>query len=137
MEIIEFINKNSKLPKEFLSDFKREEIEGVSFINNFMSKDYNCQDFQLKYSSYSNESGLKLTSIRILSNKYNILGITIGDNMEKCKKLLDLDFIEKEGEKSSLCYEKENYNIVVYIKDNIIKEITLEAEVTLEPNKLY
>ena len=134
--LVDIINENSKLPRDFLANFKDEKIDEISYIRNFMSKDYIGQEFQLKYSGYPTDaSNPKLTYIRIVSNKYNVLGITVGDNIEKCKKIIDYGFIKIK--ENSYIYEKEDYNISVGVQDGLIKEIVLEAKTKYVSGKLY
>ena len=61
MDYISKINENSNIPIPFLTDFTGEKISGINYINNYMSKDYICDDYTLVFEGYpDDESKLDL-----------------------------------------------------------------------------
>ena len=84
--IVDIINNNSNLPIKYMSKFDTEDTNLKKFnkLDNFMSKDYSDEDILFSYYGYPNdESEYCLASIGLLTNKYNILGVTVGDNMKQ------------------------------------------------------
>lgn len=84
--IIETINNNSNLPLQYLSkyDETNSNLQNYEKINNFMSINFQNDDIAFSYYGYPNDESEKyLGSISLLTNKYNILGITIGDDIEQ------------------------------------------------------
>ena len=84
--IIETINNNSNLPLQYLSkyDETNSNLQNYEKINNFMSINFQNDDIAFSYYGYPNDESEKyLGSISLLTNKYNILCITIGDDIEQ------------------------------------------------------
>ena len=84
-DMIEKINKNSKLPIEYMTKYSKDDSRLSSYkkIDNYMSKDFEDDDISFHYYGYPNdESDYYLGYMKLKTNKYNILGVTIGDNMK-------------------------------------------------------
>lgn len=84
--IVETINNNSNLPLTYLSryDETNANLQNYEKINNYMSIDFQNDDIEFSYYGYPNDESEKyLGSISLLTNKYNILGVTIGDDIEQ------------------------------------------------------
>ena len=86
-----------------------------------MSNDFENKDISFRYYGYPNdESEYYLGEIVLLTNKYNILGVTIGDNMKK-----SISKIEKHGFKLE---ERNNY----FVATLNYKDFTIEIEADTE-----
>lgn len=136
MDYISKINKNSNIPKSFLTDFTGEEIHGIKYINNYMSKDYT-----LVFAGYSDdESNLKLVTIKLRSNKYNILGIKTGDNVYDVEKIIKkYGFIEEEIDKLICRYKNDEKNVKIEFRvhEGIIYEVTFKINTNYLGNRIY
>ena len=120
-KIVDIINNNSNLPVKYMSKFDIEDtnLQKYNKLDNYMSKDYTDEDISLSYYGYPNdESEYCLGSIGLLTNKYNILGITVGDNMKQA-----ITKLEKYGFKLK---ESDDY-LEVTLKNNDFT-ITMEAD---------
>ena len=126
-EIINTINNNSKLPVNYMEQYKNEDVKLQRYnkLDNFMSKDFKDNDISFSYYGYPNdESDLYLGKIELLTNKYNILGVTIGDNYKKAiEKIESYGFNRTDIPEEDDIYEaKLNYkdiNIVIKTKYEI------------------
>lgn len=120
-KIADIINKNSNLPIKYMSKFdtKDSNLQKFNKLDNYMSKDFTDEDILLSYYGYPNdESEYCLGSIGLLTNKYNILGVTVGDNMKQA-----ITKLEKYGFKLK---ESDDY-LEVTLKNNDFT-ITMEAD---------
>ena len=113
-KIAETINKNSKLPIEYMSKYEDEKtdnkLQNYEKLDNYMSKDFKSDDILFSYYGYPNDrSDFLLGEIKLLTNKYNILGVTIGDNMEKAIKKLE-GFGFKLEDRNNYFMARLNYN---------------------------
>lgn len=118
--IVDIINNNSNLPIKYMSKLDTENLNLQKFnkLDNYMSKDYTDEDISFSYYGYpDDESEYYLGSIGLLTNKYNILGVTIGDNMKQ-----SITKLEKYGFKLE---ESDDY-LEVTLKYNDFT-ITMEA----------
>lgn len=82
----DLINENSDLPVEYLSkyDYYNPFLKNCERIGNFMSADYRDDNIFISYYGYPNdESDYYLGEIKLFTDKYNILGVTIGDDYYK------------------------------------------------------
>ena len=82
----DIINENSILPVKYLSiyDKKATILNNYKILDNFMSVDFSDDDIEFSYYGFpDNHSDFYLGDIILLTNKYNILGVTIGDNLKK------------------------------------------------------
>lgn len=126
-EIINTINNNSKLPVNYMEQYDNEDVKLQRYnkLDNFMSKDFKDNDISFSYYGYPNdESDLYLGKIELLTNKYNILGVTIGDNYKKAiEKIESYGFNRTDIPEEDDIYEaKLNYkdiNIVIKTKYEI------------------
>ena len=117
IEIVDIINKKSNLPVKYMSQFDSANINLQKFekLDNYMSKDFRNDDISFSYYGYPNdESEYCLGEISLLTNKYNILGVSIGDNMKQ-----SISKIEKYGFES----EENNtyFDAVLNYKDFTIR----------------
>ncbi len=122
-EIINIINSNSNLPVKYMSKYDNldTKLEKYEKLNNYMSNDFNDEDISFSYYGYPNdESEFYLGRISLLSNKYNILGVTIGDNMKQA-----ISKLEKYGFE----LEERNNHFVATLK---YKEFTIKIESDVE-----
>ena len=86
LQIVETINNNSNLPLTYLSKYDETNatLQNYEKLINFMSIDFHNDDVEFSYYGYPNDESEKyLGSFSLLTNKYNILGITIGDDIEQ------------------------------------------------------
>lgn len=86
IQIIETINNNSNLPLTYLSKYDETNatLQNYEKLINFMSIDFHNADVEFSYYGYPNDESEKyLGSITLLNNKYNILGVTIGDDIDQ------------------------------------------------------
>lgn len=119
----DIINNNSNLPIKYMSKFDSEDINLQKFdkLNNYMSKDFTDGDISFSYYGYPNdESEYCLGEIELLTNKYNILGVTIGDNMKQ-----SISKIEKYGFKLE---ESDDY----FVATLNYKDFTINIEANTE-----
>lgn len=126
-DIPSIVNKNSDLPVKYMikkTSFKDDDKYEV--INNYMSVDYHDNDVKFSFYGYPNdESDFYLGSLEIVSNKYNLLGVKVGDNLDKAiSKIESYGFkrIEKENNNYMVTLTKGDYTI------RINKEITVYSE---------
>ena len=121
-EIINTINNNSNLPVNYMDKYDNSNVQLKKYdkLNNYMSKDFNDNDISFSYYGYPNdESDFYLGKIELLTNKYNILGITIGDNYkEAIEKIESYGFKRTDKPVNDDVYEaKLNYkDITIDIK---------------------
>ena len=126
-EISDIINKNSTLPVKYLSKHNKEDnnLKNYEEFNNLMSYDYKDENIAFSYYGYPNdEADYCLGSISLLTNKYNILGVTIGDNM-----IESISNIENFGFKLE---ENNDY----YTATLNYKDITIEIEANTENDNI-
>ena len=117
-ELIKTINDNSNLPIEYMSKYNSEdnEINGFERLKNFMSVDYSNEDIAFSYYGYPNdESDFYLGRVSLKTDKYNILGIKIGDDMkEAVSKVESYGFELKEhNDYFSATLKKDDYTIKI------------------------
>ncbi len=118
-EIIDIINNNSNLPIRYMSKYNNIDVELQKYLklSDYMSNDFNDKDISFSYYGYPNDtSEFYLGRISLLSNKYNILGVTIGDDMKQA-----ISTLEKYGFK----LEERNNDFVATLK---YKEFTIKIE---------
>ena len=123
VEIFNIINNNSKLPIRYMSKYKSDEaiLQKYQKIDNYMSKDFEDTDISFSYYGYPNdESDYYLGKIELLTNRYNILGVSIGDNVEQA-----ISKIQKYGFES----EKMNRYFLITLK---YKDFTIEIKTDIE-----
>lgn len=97
-ELVETINENSDLPVDYMSlspQYGSEEMEALEqtyeVIHNFMSIDFYGEDLAFFYYGYpTDESSFCLAQIRLLTDRYNILGVTIGSDIRQAVEILRL-----------------------------------------------
>lgn len=126
-EIIEMINKNSDLPVEYLTKYDKndESLKEYNFLPNYMSFDYNNEDISFSYYGYPNdESDSFLGYVEIKTDKYNLLGVKVGEEIEKA-----IEKIEKYG----FTLKKDSYynltlsDFTITIETNLDKPETIES----------
>lgn len=124
--IAETINQNSDLPVEYLSKYDKNDksLEKYDFLSNYMSYDYNNEDISFSYYGYPNdESDFLLGYVEIKTDKYNLLGVKVGEDFEKA-----IEKIEKYG----FTLKKDSYNTLISNDFTITIEINLEDQKKVE-----
>ena len=151
-EIIDF-NNNSVLPIDLLSN-NTEEInekgyEIKSKINNFMSKDIKCENFNLSFFGYpTDEDEYRMTDITLVNEEYNFLGIYCGMNKDNAVSLLSnynfnlsenkaLNHIDYSNDDTVLVYNLKNCKVAIKLQDNIISRIEVSLITKYLGNRLY
>ena len=122
-ELIKNINDNSNLPIEYMSKYNSEdnEINGFERLRNYMSVDYSNEDISFSYYGYPNdESDYYLGRVSLKTDKYNILGIKIGDDFKEA-----LSKAEKYGFK---VVEHNDYFVATLKNDDITINIESDME---------
>ena len=145
--IVETINNNSNLPLTYLSkyDETNAHLQNYEKINNYMSIDFQNDDIEFSYYGYPNDESEKyLGSISLLTNKYNILGVTIGDDIEQAvAKIQEYGFKLDSNSNYyiSLTYEDFTIDISEDFENeqgnHIIGTIELHAESEYLGNNVY
>lgn len=144
------INKNSKLPINFLtsySSFKRQiksgRVSTGKYVENYISFDYHYDDYFISFAGYPNdECDFYLTQMKIKSYNYHVLSITIGDRIDCADKILEeFGYIKKYNERDwryfKTFYKLNDIYIRFKIEDNIITEIYISAASIYLGNCLY
>ena len=147
VKTIELINAiNNNISKYESSDEKLQEYEK---INNYMSNDFKDEDISFSYYGYPNdESEYYLGSILLFTNKYNILGVTIGDNMKTAiDKLKNYGFkLEESNNNFISILNYEDFTVKIEANTNsyeesedevIIGTIQLEVKSKYLGNRTY
>ena len=105
IDFIKVINNNSKLPVKYMSKYNaldnaKYKSEGYEYLSNFMSYDFKKDNISFSYYGYpTNESEKYLGKITISDDKYNILGVTVGDNyQDSIKKIESYGFERIDGQ---------------------------------------
>ena len=141
MDYISKINENSNIPIPFLTDFTGEKISGINYINNYMSKDYICDDYTLVFEGYpDDESKLRLVTIKLRNSKYNIIGIKTGDNVCDVEKIIKkYGFIEEDIYNTLYRYKNDEQNVSIEFRINngIIYEVTFKINTKCLGNRIY
>ena len=151
-EVKDLVNKNSNLPVEYMSKEDEIEIKGnYQNINNYMSDDYYNDDIEFSFYGYPNdESDFYLGHIKLKTNKYNLLGVTIGDNMgESVSKIEKYGFTKsKKSNDYSVILEKDDYTILIeseistnesydVMKNGKVYTISISVDSEYLGNKVY
>ena len=152
LKMIETIRNNSDLPILYMSKYLNESTDILSQkyekISNYMSFDFSDKDILFRYYGYpTDESESYLGSVMLSTNKYNILGISVGDNVVDAIKKLESFGFELNQEKKedfmtgsiiiSLSYN--TFDIAIWTdKDEIkINKLELEAVSKYLGNRIY
>ncbi len=151
IEVVDVINNNSNLPVKYMSKYEETDakLQEYEKLNNNMSNDFHDKDIAFSYYGYPNdESEYHLGKIGLLTNKYNILGVTIGDNMKQAiSKLENYGFKLEESNDyftATLNYkdftikmEADTENYEEKEDEVIIGAIQLEAKSEYLGNRVY
>lgn len=145
--IVETINNNSNLPLTYLSkyDETNAHLQNYEKINNYMSIDFQNDDIEFSYYGYPNDESEKyLGSISLLTNKYNILGVTIGDDIEQAvAKIQEYGFKLDSNSNYYISLTYEDFTIDISEdfeneqENHIIGTIELHAESEYLGNNVY
>jgi len=141
-EIANIINNNSSLPIKYMIKYEEDETQFQNYekINNYMSIDFYSKDRDIvfKYYGYPNdESEYYLGEISISTNKYNVLGVTIGDVVETAiNKLKEYGFELEEVDANQYILKYKDYNINLETTKTINNDIVIE-EINLRINSKY
>jgi len=146
---VDILNNNSLLPAKFLSnnmlELQNQQIINLNFIKNYMSCDYYCNDFELKYSGYpTDEDEYRMNYIKLNTNKYHFIGIYPGvTTLEETDILLKkYGFTISDKNKinysnNNRFYENKNCMIEFSLKYNIIDWIKIEFKAEYLGNRVY
>lgn len=142
-EIINIINKNSNLPIKYMSKYKdnNKYFKKCEVIKNFMSHDYKNKDIVFSFYGYpTDESDYYLGRYTLLTSKYNLLGVKVGDGIkESINKIKKHDFkLEEETEfNSTLSYEDFTIELEQEEEKPIIKQITIAVKNKYTGERIY
>lgn len=146
---VDKLNKDSLLPVKFLSnnmlELHNQNIANLIFIRNYMSYDYRCDDFELKYAGYpTDEDEYKMNYIKFNTNKYNFIGITIGKQLSDAELLLkkyDFVLLNEEDKNNMIInkkvYKNKNCVIEIYTSNNIISQYAVLLGSKYLGNNMY
>lgn len=140
--LINTINDNSVLPMNILTAFDATKVPSHGkFIRNYMSLDYYYNDYEIKFAGYpTDENDFCLTNIELETEKYNLLGITIGNAKKQVIKALNSFGFEKMPEKCSkdyLCFGNLDVRIGVHFKDNVVVRMVISVATYYLGNRMY
>lgn len=148
-EIVDMINNNSNLPVEYLCKYKDDDSSLAEYneLINFMSTEYKGRDIEFNYYGYPNdEAEYRLGYVSLLNNKYNILGVTIGDNMQQAiSKIESYGFtIKSEDNYYGITLVYEDFSIIIKSsgdskkdKNGTVEEICISAKTEYLGNRIY
>ena len=148
--IADTINNNSKLPAKYMSGLDKNDSNLSKFkrLDNYMSTDFSDTDVFFSYYGYPNdESDHCLGEIKLLTNKYNILGVTVGDNMKESISKIEKYGFKLEESKNDLVATLEYKDITITIDadvatyvengDNKIETIKIKIKSEYLGNRIY
>lgn len=150
-DMVSIINTNSNLPVEYMCKFDENDLNLKKYdrLNNYMSYDFEDKDILFSYYGYPNdESDFYLGKITLITNKYNLLGITVGDNMKKSiSKLEEYGFKLEDSNnyfERSLTYDDITISIFAYTEtyeesedELTVDSIHIEVESEYLGNRMY
>lgn len=142
-EIINIINKNSSLPIKYMSKYKENNkyFKKCEVIKNFMSHDYKNKDIVFSFYGYpTDESDYYLGRYTLLTSKYNLLGVKVGDKIKD-----SVNLVKKHGFKlqeqtefnSTLSYEDFTIELEQEEEKPIIKQITIAVKNKYTGKRIY
>ncbi len=138
-ELYKLINKNSELPVEYMSKNSNIDTSEYEVLNNFMSDDYSNEDIQFSYYGYPNdESEYYLGRITLLTSKYNILGVKVGDKKEEAiSKISKYGFELQDENIISATLKYKDFEILLSFFGEDVTQIKLEADSKYLGNRIY
>lgn len=136
------INDNSILPGALLSRYYYEKSQllfpGSSFVENYMSFDFISDDYLVSFSGYpTDESQYRLTKIELLTDKYNICGITVGMRNYVAENIILSFEFSKYEECGSIEYCFPGICIKCYNCNEAVEKISVEIETYYLGNFIY
>jgi hypothetical protein len=103
--------------------------------------DYYYDNYELKFAGYpTDESDFCLTNIEFETDKYNLLGITIGNTKQHIIKALSSFGFEKMPEKCCrdyLCFCNLDVRIGVTLKDDVVSRVVISVATYYLGNRMY
>lgn len=133
---IDQINDNSDMGLLFLTEYSsslHDSLSSFEYISNFMSNDYylgESPNHELMYcfSGYPHdEAGMHLTSIELGSDKYHVLGVRVGDDVETAAQTLN-DFGFENTDNHNQSFVKDDVTIkLLYFEDELIRSIEISV----------
>lgn len=149
--IIKIFNEKSNLPVNLLSQDMREleNFDNVKGLQNIMSYDFISDDFKVIYSGYpTDEETFKMTDVCFFTDKYNFLGIHLGEFQDKAiNKLLengfelsknkDLNYVNYTTSDHVLIYNKKNCKVAISFDNNIVNLLEVSLISKYLGNRLY
>ena len=148
---IKDMNINSNLGFDLLSPYEDEVIEKLEkcsdeCIDNYMSNDYYADGITWIFSGYPHdESSDFLTEIIVVSNKYNVYGIKVGDNISSSintLKKINFKKIEEKDFEHKYCKNDLSITFITRNRENlsqkdIITEIIIYVKTWYLGNFIY
>lgn len=148
--LVENINQYSNLPIPILRIYNTEIIpQANKYIPNFMSYDYYYDDYTLIFSGYpTDEDEDFLTDIELLSEKYDVFGISLNTSKnEAIQKLFDFGFSISKNKKTNfrnysddedvLCFENLDAKIAIQLCGENVSKIIISIRTYYLGNRLY
>lgn len=140
--LIKTINDNSVLPMNLLTAFDATKVPSHGkFIRNYMSFDYYFDNYEIKFAGYpTDESDFCLTNIEFETDKYKLLGITIGNTKKHVIQALNSFGFEKMPEKCCrdyLCFCNLDVRIGVTLKNDVVSRVVISVATYYLGNKMY
>lgn len=148
-ELVETINENSDLPVEYMSLFPHygsEEMEALEqtyeVIQNFMSYDFYGEDLSFFYYGYpTDESSFCLAQIILLTDRYNVLGVTIGSDIAEAVEILQSYGFSEEKHNEDFSYVKLCCGKITIkmlsLKDDVVTDFEISAASVYLGNRIY
>lgn len=136
------INEKSILPAPVLSEYQYEKTGSLlaesSYIENYMSFDFYCEDYFVSFSGYPiDEDHCRLTNIELLTEKYNIYGIAVGMRVNIAENTLKEYGFLKSADNETECYCFPGMSISFSVSNEILTQINLDIKSYYVGNYLY
>lgn len=140
--LIKTINDNSVLPMNILTAFDATKVPSNSkFIRNYMGLDYYFDNYEIKFAGYpTDENDFCLTNIEFETDKYNLLGITMGNAKKQVVKTLNSFGFSEMTEKCSrdyLCVCNLDVRVGVTFKDDVVSRVVVSVATYYLGNRMY
>lgn len=148
---VNVINNNSNLPFAYLSEFDNfnPELNNYKLLDNYMSKDYSSNDISFSYYGYPNdESDYRLGEITLQTDKYDLLGVKVGDNMSQSISKIEKYGFELQDRNNSyiakfkiqditITLEADIYDLYANDDELVVDKICIKAESKYLGNRMY
>lgn len=109
-----------------------------TFIDNYMSFDFDTEDFFVSFSCYpTDQDQCRLTKAALFSDKYDIYGIYIGMRVDIADSLLRSNGFSKSADNDTERYCFPGIRTFLSASNCLINEITIEIEMYYVGNYFY